>query len=130
MLQRVLDWNIKAGQTSKNQAERRERWEKDFPYRELACRIFLEEVQELLEAAAKNDTVEILDGAADVLFTLYGIVGKAGLDPYFEEVFREVCDSNDSKLTGSTVKREDGKQGKGSDYKAPNILGIIDKDLP
>lgn len=69
--------------------------------------------------------VEIMDAAADIMFTLFGLLTKAGLADYLEPVFDEVCRSNETKLIDPVVK-PNGKIGKNPKYfEEPDILSIL-----
>src|SRR5690606_26928613 len=59
-----------------------------------------EEVYETRKAGIDGDLVEVLDGLADCLYVLLGTVNAHGMQEVFEEAFKRVCDSNDTKLTG------------------------------
>ena len=121
---RIVDWNVRTGQMVDDEQERQTAWETRHNYRDLTKRIFLEEVNEVLDAPP-TDAVELLDGIADVFFTLIGLAGKAGLDKYVAPVISEVMASNESKLKGDVVFRADGKVGKGSEYFPPDIPSVM-----
>lgn len=121
---RIVDWNIRTGQMVGDPLDRRFAWSERDNYRDLTKRIFLEEVNEVLDAS-EYDAVELLDGIADVFFTLIGLAGKAGLDKYVAPVIDEVIRSNESKLKGDVVFRADGKVGKGSEYFPPDIPSVM-----
>ena len=121
---RIVDWNVRTGQMAEDVGDRAEAWRKRDSYRDLTKRIFLEEVNEVLDAPP-TDAVELLDGIADVFFTLIGLAGKAGLDKYVVPVIDEVIRSNESKLKGDVVFRADGKVGKGSEYFPPDIPSVM-----
>lgn len=121
---RIKDWNVRTGQMAEGQLDRRFAWSERDNYRDLTQRIFLEEVNEVLDAS-EYDEVELLDGIADVFFTLIGLASKAGLEEYVVPVIDEVIASNESKLKGDVVFRADGKVGKGSEYFPPDIAKVI-----
>ena len=98
----------------------------------LRLNIFLEEVDEIVEAiytyrdggtSHEDALVEVLDGMADTLVTLYGLAQATGLP--VTEAFDIVHQSNMSKLgpDGNPVYYTDGpkkgKIAKGLDYWAP-----------
>lgn len=62
-----------------------------------------EEAKELMVAGENNDLVEVLDGLADVMYVLLGTVNTHGMQDVFEEAFRRVCESNNTKLTGGKL---------------------------
>ena len=121
---RIVDWNVRTGQMVDDEQERQTAWETRHNYRDLTKRIFLEEVNEVLDAPP-TDAVELLDGIADTFFTLIGLAGKAGLDKYVAPVIDEVIRSNESKLDGEPVFRSDGKLLKGEFYFPPDIPSVM-----
>ena len=96
---------------------------------ELRYRLMQEENDEYLEAARKNDLVEIADALGDKLYILCGTILAHGLQDKIVEVFDEIQRSNMSKLSadGTPVIREDGKILKGPNYFKPNIKSILEK---
>lgn len=56
-----------------------------------------EELDEIKDAIADNDIVEIADGLADLLYVLSGAVLEFGLGDKFVDIFNEVQRSNMSK---------------------------------
>ena len=88
-----------------------------------------EENKEYLEAANKNDLVEVADALGDMLYILCGTILEHGMQHKIEEVFEEIQRSNMSKLgaDGKPIYREDGKVLKGPNYFKPNIREILDK---
>ena len=96
---------------------------------ELRYRLMQEENDEYLEAARKQDLVEIADALGDKLYILCGTILAHGLQDKIVEVFDEIQRSNMSKLSadGTPVIREDGKILKGPNYFKPNIKSILEK---
>lgn len=96
---------------------------------ELRFRLMEEENKEYLEAALRNDLVEVADALGDMLYILCGTILEHGMQYKIEEVFEEIQRSNMSKLgaDGKPLYREDGKVLKGPDYFKPDIKGILDK---
>jgi len=88
-----------------------------------------EENREYLEAAGKDDLVEVADALGDMLYILCGTILEHGMQHIIEEVFDEIQRSNMSKLgaDGQPIYREDGKVLKGPDYFKPDIRRILDK---
>jgi predicted HAD superfamily Cof-like phosphohydrolase len=86
-----------------------------------------EENEEYLEAALKQDIVEIADALGDQLYILCGTLLRHGLQHKIVEVFEEIQRSNMSKLgaDGKPIYREDGKVLKGENYFRPNIGAIV-----
>ena len=96
---------------------------------ELRFNLMQEENEEYLEAAKKNDLVEVADALGDMLYILCGTIIEHGLQDKIEDVFNEIQQSNMSKLgeDGQPIYREDGKVLKGPNYFKPNIKDILDK---
>jgi predicted HAD superfamily Cof-like phosphohydrolase len=86
-----------------------------------------EENKEYLEAAQKNDIVEIADALGDMMYILCGTIIEHGLQHKMEEVFDEIQRSNMSKLdaNGQPIYREDGKVMKGPNYFKPDFSKIM-----
>ena len=96
----------------------------------LRYNLMKEENEEYLEAAQKNDLVEVADALGDMLYILCGTILSHGMQHKITEVFNEIQRSNMSKLgdDGKPIYREDGKVLKGPNYFKPNITSILDKD--
>jgi predicted HAD superfamily Cof-like phosphohydrolase len=96
---------------------------------ELRFNLMKEENEEYLEAASKNDLVEIADALGDQLYILCGTILRHGLQHKIEEVFNEIQRSNMSKLdeNGKPIYREDGKVLKSDLYFRPDIQKILEK---
>lgn len=96
--------------------------------KELRFNLMKEENEEYLEAAKKNDLVEVADALGDMLYILCGTILAHGMHDKIEEVFNEIQRSNMSKLgeNGRPIYREDGKVLKGPNYFKPNIKEILD----
>lgn len=120
----VGKWNKRTGHMPDNSGEAGAKWFFDEEYRNRAMDLLTEEVGEMKDAIDAMDQVEMLDAAADIIFVLAGVIEKAGLGEYMDEVMAEVLRSNDTKipLSGKVVRDENGKIGKPSTYRAPNIL--------
>ena len=92
---------------------------------QLRVDLIAEELNELVDALADDDMVEIADALTDILYVTYGAGVAFGieLDPCFHEVHR----SNMSKLDeyGKPIYREDGKVLKGPGYSKPNLTPFI-----
>ena len=100
----------------------------DFNTRELRLELIQEELEELSDAVADRDMIQIADALTDLLYVVYGAGHAFGLD--LDECFEEVHRSNMSKLgeNGRPIHREDGKVMKGPGYFEPdleNILGAL-----
>ncbi|TDQ29182.1 nucleoside triphosphate pyrophosphohydrolase family protein [Zeaxanthinibacter enoshimensis] len=87
-----------------------------------------EENREYLEAAEKDDLVEVADALGDMLYILCGTILEHGMQHKIEEVFEEIQRSNMSKLgeNGKPLYREDGKVLKGPSYFKPDIKAILE----
>lgn len=64
---------------------------------DLRVRLIAEELDELKEAIANNDLVEVADALCDIQYVLSGAVLEFGLGDKFVELFEEVQRSNMSK---------------------------------
>jgi len=97
----------------------------DFSTRELRVDLIQEEVDELVEAIANKDMVEIADALTDILYVVYGAGHTFGID--LDECFTEVHASNMSKLDedGTPIKNENGKVMKGPGFFAPDLESIL-----
>ena len=99
----------------------------DFHTRELRVDLIQEEVDELVEAIANKDMVEIADALTDILYVVYGAGHTFGID--LDECFTEVHASNMSKLgeDGTPLKADNGKVMKGPGFFAPNLESILNQ---
>ena len=97
----------------------------DFNTRELRLELIQEELDELSDAVADRDMIQIADALTDLLYVVYGAGHTFGLD--LDECFQEVHRSNMSKLgeNGRPIYREDGKVMKGPGYFEPDLEGIL-----
>ena len=97
----------------------------DFNTRELLLELIQEELEELSDAVADRDMIQIADALTDLLYVVYGAGHAFGLD--LDECFEEVHRSNMSKLgeNGRPIHREDGKVLKGPGYFEPDLEGIL-----
>lgn len=120
---RVRKWNEITGHMPSTPYEANAQWFFDEEYRDRAMDLLTEEVGEMKDAIEKMSQVEMLDAAADIIFVLAGIIEKAGLGEYMDEVMAEVLRSNNTKIppNGRIVRDENGKIGKPEFYRAPDI---------
>jgi len=97
----------------------------DFNTRELRLELIQEELDELSDAVADRDMIQIADALTDLLYVVYGAGHSFGID--LDECFEEVHRSNMSKLgeNGRPIHREDGKVMKGPGYFEPDLEGIL-----
>ena len=97
----------------------------DFNTRELRVDLIQEELDELVEAIANKDMVEIADALTDILYVVYGAGHSFGID--LDDCFTEVHASNMSKLgaDGNPVKAENGKVMKVPGFFAPDLEKIL-----
>ena len=97
----------------------------DFNTRELRLELIQEELDELSDAVADRDMIQIADALTDLLYVVYGAGHAFGLD--LDECFEEVHRSNMSKLgeNGRPIHREDGKVMIGPGYFEPDLEGIL-----
>lgn len=87
-----------------------------------------EELEELFEAIANKDIVEVADALTDILYVTYGAGHSFGID--LDKCYDEVHRSNMSKLgeDGKPIYREDGKVLKGPNYFEPDLEKYV-KDV-
>lgn len=80
----------------------------DLKRAELRHKIILDEVDEYLEWAQKNDTENIAKELCDILYGVYGTIIEHGLQDVIEDCFVEVHRSNMSKdyAPGKLIKWE------------------------
>lgn len=96
----------------------------------LRINLLAEELEELQEALADGDIVEVLDALTDLQYVLDGAYLSFGLHHVKHAAFDEVHRSNMSKLgaDGKPIRRpEDGKVLKGPDYFKPDLSQFIDE---
>lgn len=129
----VRDWNKRTGHMPSTDHEANVKWILDEEYRNRAMDLLTEEVGEMKDAIDAMDQVEMLDAAADIIFVLAGIIEKAGLGEYMDGAMVEVLKSNNTKipLSGEVIRDANGKIGKPSTYRAPNIreaMRRVDKE--
>jgi predicted HAD superfamily Cof-like phosphohydrolase len=92
----------------------------------LRVSLLAEELDELKEAIAANDLVEIADALCDLQYVLSGAVLEFGLGEKFVDLFNEVQRSNMSKACQSleeaeyTVKFYQDKDGTAAEIKEEN----------
>jgi predicted HAD superfamily Cof-like phosphohydrolase len=86
------------------------------------ARLIVGEAAEFLEAADKDDFVEMVDALVDILVVTYGAAGEMGVD--LEPVFVEVHRSNMTKNGGMDAG---GKILKGPAFTPPDVLGELRK---
>ena len=99
----------------------------DFSTRELRVDLIEEEVEELVEAIANKDMVEIADALTDILYVVYGAGHAFGID--LDECFTEVHASNMSKINedGTINYDENGKVLKSPGFFAPDLESILNQ---
>jgi len=93
---------------------------------DLRISLIQEELEELEDAVAEKDIVEVADALTDLLYVIYGMGHSCGIN--LDACFEEVHESNMSKLgeDGQAIKDAFGKVMKGPRYFAPSLLGILD----
>jgi predicted HAD superfamily Cof-like phosphohydrolase len=84
------------------------------------ARLIMGEAAEFVEAADKDDFVEMVDALADILVVTYGTAVEMGVD--LEPVFAEVHRSNMSKNGGRDVG---GKVLKGPGFQPPRLPEVL-----
>lgn len=93
--------------------------------RQLRVDLIAEELDELRDALAVSDPVEVADALTDLLYVVYGAGHAFGID--LDDCFVEVHASNMSKLgpDGKPMKRPDGKVMKGPDFFEPELYPFL-----
>ena len=84
-----------------------------------------EELEELKEAMANKDLLEVADALTDILYVTYGAGHAFGID--LDKCFDEVQNSNMSKLgeNGEPIYNESGKVMKGPNYFKPDLTKFV-----
>ena len=84
-----------------------------------------EELDELKEAMANKDLLEVADALTDILYVTYGAGHAFGID--LDKCFEEVQNSNMSKLDENEkpIYNKDGKVMKGPKYFKPNLSKYV-----
>lgn len=97
---------------------------------ELRLRLLQEELDELRDALAAGDIVEVLDALTDLQYVLDGAYLSFGLHQIKDAAFDEVHRANMSKLgeDGKPILREgDNKVLKGPNYRPPNLKSLYQR---
>ena len=94
---------------------------------QLRISLIQEELDELKEAMANNDLLEVADALTDLLYVTYGAGHAFGID--LDKCFNEVQNSNMSKLgeDGKPIYNEFGKVMKGPNYFKPDLSKFVYK---
>lgn len=95
---------------------------------QLRINLLAEELEELQEAIADNDPVEVLDALIDLQYVLDGAFLSLGFHDVKDVAFDEVHRSNMSKLGADgkpIVRPEDGKILKGPDFFEPDMTQFV-----
>lgn len=77
---------------------------------ELRINLLQEELNELKDAIADNDLIEVADALADIQYVLSGAILEFGLGDKFKGLFEEVQRSNMSKVCKSMKEAEATQQ--------------------
>ena len=88
---------------------------------QLRLDLISEELEELKNAMASKDLLEVADALTDILYVTYGAGHAFGIS--LDKCFDEVQNSNMSKLgsDGKPIYNESGKVMKGPDYFKPDL---------
>jgi len=88
---------------------------------QLRLDLISEELEELKNAMASRDLLEVADALTDILYVTYGAGHAFGIN--LDKCFDEVQNSNMSKLgsDGKPIYNESGKVMKGPDYFKPDL---------
>ena len=94
---------------------------------QLRISLIQEELDELKEAMANNDLLEVADALTDLLYVTYGAGHAFGID--LDKCFNEVQNSNMSKLgkDGKPIYNQLGKVMKGPNYFKPDLRKFVNK---
>ena len=94
---------------------------------ELRIKLIQEELNELKQAIADNDMIEVMDALTDIEYVVLGTVLEFGLQDRFVAMFDEVQRSNMSKLdeNGQPIFREDGKVLKSNKFTPPDFSQFL-----
>ena len=92
---------------------------------ELRYNLIREELEELKQAMANKDILEVADALTDILYVTYGAGHAFGID--LDSCFDEVQNSNMSKLgeNGKPIFNDQGKVMKGPNYFKPDLSKFI-----
>jgi len=91
---------------------------------QLYMNLITEEYEELLEAFANKDIVEVADAVCDIIWVLSGLASTLGIP--IEACWNEVRASNNSKVVdGRMIKDEAGKVMKPDGYFRPNLKKVM-----
>ena len=95
---------------------------------QLRLDLISEELEELKNAMASKDLLEVADALTDILYVTYGAGHAFGIN--LDKCFDEVQNSNMSKLgsDGKPIYNDSGKVMKGPDYFKPDLSKFIAKD--
>ena len=92
---------------------------------QLRLDLISEELEELKNAMASKDLLEVADALTDILYVTYGAGHAFGIN--LDKCFDEVQNSNMSKLgsEGKPIYNESGKVMKGPDYFKPDLSKFL-----
>ena len=94
---------------------------------QLRLDLISEELEELKNAMASKDLLEVADALTDILYVTYGAGHAFGIN--LDKCFDEVQNSNMSKLgsDGKPIYNDSGKVMKGPDYFKPDLSKFVVK---
>ena len=92
---------------------------------QLRLDLITEELEELKNAMASKDLLEVADALTDILYVTYGAGHAFGIN--LDKCFDEVQNSNMSKLgsNGKPIYNDSGKVMKGPDYFKPDLSKFL-----
>ena len=92
---------------------------------QLRLDLISEELEELKNATASKDLLEVADALTDILYVTYGAGHAFGIN--LDKCFDEVQNSNMSKLgsDGKPIYNDSGKVMKGPDYFKPDLSKFL-----
>ena len=90
------------------------------------CAVVNEELTETLQAAITNNMVEVADGLGDLVYFIYGMAAKAGidLDPVVAEIHRSNMTKKGGKKPGRDIPFDAYKD---KSYQPPKIKEILER---
>ena len=97
----------------------------DVKTNQLRLDLISEELEELKNAMASKDLLEVADALTDILYVTYGAGHAFGIN--LDKCFDEVQNSNMSKLgsDGKPIYNDSGKVMKGPDYFKPDLSKFL-----
>lgn len=88
-----------------------------------------EELEELADAVAADEIIEIADALGDIIYVAVGTALTYGIE--IEPVIAEIHRSNMTKLDkdGTPIFQKDGEVLKGPNFEEPDIAGVLNAQI-